>query len=562
MAEVRDREVKLALEKKNKVSSHIQSINQFVNIQDQLDNLSDLEVLSVSKNTDDTLKLVTKNAVDYTFTLSVLPEMKKDIEITNFGKQLKNALRDQESTNQSKSAKLKNKQGKKTGKPNISKPLKQKSDPKDSTENDTIEIPAKNSSINLNESNITEISTPVCISAKTHFFNPPQSKPLPEANPKPSAEVRPVFEVKSNPVFEFKPAEEVKPKPTSRQNTDLPPQPKTITTQVLNRNPKTQSKPASSSDKPSSSFSYQPSKGMDKINLQGSQENMFNQLLESTQLRQRDRIKRKKNMLTKVPGTDSSKDLTVTEEDKEEDKEAKPEVTSTYVNSAAGDSESGPVRDNDRSHRSYLRHTKTSRMKSVNRRDDNIKERIKNETMTKFENHNFKRSKEGLPPTSAQNGATTPSSILMNHFKKLSPRMKGLDEPIKGTHNHSTDAFRLEGKAREFDNRKGSRTNREGSETFEGRFNFSKLDERRAAHKNLKAPQSISNIPTAKNFDKKNQDREQRFNTWERKFNNDLPTKNQNIHKEIEDDDLLSNICEDVENKGFQKIKDSKMQKI
>jgi hypothetical protein len=202
MTEVRDREVKLALDKKIKVSSHIQSINQFVNIQDQIDNLSDLEVLSVSKHTDDMLKLVTKNAVDYTFTLSVLPEMKKDIEINNFGKQLKNALRDHESNNQSKSAKLKNKQGKKTGKPNISKPSKQNSDPKNSIENDTIEIPAKNSSINLNESNITEISTPVCISAKTHFFNQPQSKSIPEVKPKSSVEVKPTFEIKTKPLPE------------------------------------------------------------------------------------------------------------------------------------------------------------------------------------------------------------------------------------------------------------------------------------------------------------------------------------------------------------------------
>lgn len=362
---------------------------------------------------------------------------------------------------------------------------------------------------------------------------------------------------------------EVKPKPTSRQNTDLPPQPKTITTQVLNRNPKALSKPVPASEKPSSSFSYQPSKGMDKLNLQGSHENVFNQLLESTQLRQRDRIKRKKNLLTKLPGTDSSKDLTITEEEKEQDKEeekdSKTGVTSTYVNSTPGDSESGPVRDNDRSHRSYLRHTKTSRMKSVNRRDENIKERIKNETMTKFETHNFKRSKEGLPPTSVQNTATTPSSILMNHFKKLSPRIKGLDEPMRGAHNHSTDGFRLEGKAREFDNRKGSRTNREGSETFEGRFNFSKLEERRAAHKTLKAPQIISNIPTAKHFDKRNQDREQRYNTWERKFNDDVPTKNQDIHKEIDGDDLLLNICNNLDTKDSlvqKKLNDSPQPKL
>jgi hypothetical protein len=269
---------------------------------------------------------------------------------------------------------------------------------------------------------------------------------------------------------------------------------------------------------------------------------MFNQLLESTQLRQRDRINRKKIIPTKVSDTDSSKDIPVTEDTKiEEDKENKPLLKLTSTNSTAGDSagDPGSVKGSERSHRSYLRHTKTSRMKSVNRRDENIKERIKNETMTKtmtkFDNNVVKRSREGLPPTNINNGATTPSSMLMHHFKqKLSPRIKGLDEPIRGPHNHSTDGFRLEGKARAFTNRRGSRTNREGSEIVENRFNFTKLEDRRAEHKTQKTTQSISNIPPIKKFERKNQDREQRFNTWERKFENDIPTDNQDIQKEVD----------------------------
>lgn len=64
MNDVKEREEKLALEKKEKIQSHIQSIDQFLNIQDQIDDLSDLEILSVAKQRDDTLKLATKNAVD------------------------------------------------------------------------------------------------------------------------------------------------------------------------------------------------------------------------------------------------------------------------------------------------------------------------------------------------------------------------------------------------------------------------------------------------------------------------------------------------------------------
>jgi hypothetical protein len=178
--------------------------------------------------------------------------MKKDIEITNFGKQLKNALRDHEASSQSKSAKLK-KQVKKTGKQNVSKQTKFKDQLRTFSEKEIIEFPLETSIANLNESNITELSTPVCISVKTHFFNQPYAKPQ--------------LEVKSKPILE------VKSKPTQKQSNDLPPQPKTITTQVLNRNPGLKNKHIVNSEKPASSFNYQPAKTTDKFIPQGSNEN-------------------------------------------------------------------------------------------------------------------------------------------------------------------------------------------------------------------------------------------------------------------------------------------------
>ena len=89
MNEIRDRELKNATERKQKIESHVQSIDEFITMKDNIDNLSDLELLKIAKESEDSIKLATKNIVNNTFSLSILPELKKDIEISNFGKQLK-----------------------------------------------------------------------------------------------------------------------------------------------------------------------------------------------------------------------------------------------------------------------------------------------------------------------------------------------------------------------------------------------------------------------------------------------------------------------------------------
>ena len=163
MNDVREKENKISNEKKNKVSSHIQSIDQFLTLQEGIEQLSDLEILHASKKRDETLKQATKNAVDCSFTLSVLPELKKDVEINNFGKQLKNALRDYETANTVKSVKTK-----KSKKITRSNTAKQKESSNKNIEKDEInaEIPTNDV---MNTSHDTELSTPVCISAKTMF---------------------------------------------------------------------------------------------------------------------------------------------------------------------------------------------------------------------------------------------------------------------------------------------------------------------------------------------------------------------------------------------------------
>lgn len=183
-------------------------------------------------------------------------------------------------------------------------------------------------------------------------------------------------------------------------------------------------------------------------------------------------------------------------------------------------------------------------MKSVNRRDQALKDNIRSETLTKFDNPLMKKtSRELLPPTvPVQNGSTTPSSSMSNNFKRISPRVRGLDEPHTGKLPNSslanTDLFKLENKVREFGKRKGSRTNRENSETFEGRFNFTRLDERRAEHKNQKTTQSIPNLPNAKNIERKAQEKEQRVNQWEERTR--YSSKNE-IKKEIDREKFMSN---------------------
>ena len=92
-----------------------------------------------------------------------MPELKKDVEINNFGKQLKNALRDYETANTVKSVKTK-----KSKKITRSNTAKQKESSNKNIEKDGInaEIPTNDV---MNTSHDTELSTPVCISAKTMF---------------------------------------------------------------------------------------------------------------------------------------------------------------------------------------------------------------------------------------------------------------------------------------------------------------------------------------------------------------------------------------------------------
>ena len=60
MNDVREKENKISNEKKNKVSSHIQSIDQSLTLQEGIEQLSDLEILHASKKRDETLKQATK----------------------------------------------------------------------------------------------------------------------------------------------------------------------------------------------------------------------------------------------------------------------------------------------------------------------------------------------------------------------------------------------------------------------------------------------------------------------------------------------------------------------
>lgn len=218
MNEIREKELKNASERKQKIEIHVQSIDDFMTKKDKIDNLSDLELLRIAKESEETIKLATKNIVNSTFSLSMLPELKKDVEISNFGKQLKNALRDQEVPKTQKSKKP----SKKPTKSNIPKSIKAQKD-------------SQNPPSPLNESTFTELTTPVLISAKSNFFEK-DKKPTtaPEAPQK---------------------------KGLVKKEMELPPPPKTITNQVLSsRNQKI------NEIKPNAcSFSYQPSKIAEKL---------------------------------------------------------------------------------------------------------------------------------------------------------------------------------------------------------------------------------------------------------------------------------------------------------
>ena len=140
-------------------------------------------------------------------------------------------------------------------------------------------------------------------------------------------------------------------------------------------------------------------------------------------------------------------------------------------------------------------------MKSVNRKDNEIKEKIRNDTKMKFQTQILKKNnREGLPPTASQvHGGTVPMN--MQQINKLSPRRGALDDKLRGSTNYSTDMFKLEGKARDFNSRRGSRTNREKSEDNNSKFNFTRLQERRIEHKNQKNIQSTTSININKNYE-------------------------------------------------------------
>lgn len=83
--------------------------------------------------------------------------------------------------------------------------------------------------------------------------------------------------------------------------------------------------------------------------------------------------------------------------------------------------------------------------------------------------------------------------------------------------------FRLEGKARAMNARRGSKTNRDNSETIESKFNFTRLQDKRAERKNQKSSQNITNVLSTKNSDflKK----EPQFKKWEKLIKRDSNPK-------------------------------------
>jgi len=147
MGDVARKEEKSANDKKEKVVTHIQAIQKLEEIQGDISDFTDLEILSHAKEREEVVKLAMKNAVDCTFSMSILPELKKIVEINNFGKQLKNALRDQEVNSAPKHPKSR----KQTKRPNkLNKP---KNEPKTTVNKDIKEINEEISHV-LNESNI------------------------------------------------------------------------------------------------------------------------------------------------------------------------------------------------------------------------------------------------------------------------------------------------------------------------------------------------------------------------------------------------------------------------
>ena len=541
MKDAKDKEEKLIKEKHSKIVSHVESINKYLNMKNNLETMNDMDILEgiifcdlfcwiflfensnfiqsdliysnysstiASKISEETLKLASKQAIDCTFSLSIIPEFKKDIEINNFGKLLKNALRDQESNNSKNS--LKQRKNLKQPKFNSSKLQNEKEQKTNS--NEEVEIHP-----DLNTSHDTELSTPVLISAKTNLLN----KHFKQKEPDLSTTIKNKSIKKEIEILSQSKQSNI---PWSTPN-QVP----------SSRNPIPSIKTWESSKQSVTSFTYQPSKVAEKIVQQinkpiveiskivdqnsiisqsktNEKLSNFKELLESTQQMQRDRIKRKNVMTGKISGVSSFKDFSTlsnikTEEDSVDEKNALIQSTDKWITEETNE-ENDLKEEGERGWRNYLKHTKTSRMKSVNRRDQHIKDNIKSEAQMKFEYPAFKKTtKEGLPPGLPQGNSTVTSSSLTNWFKRQSPTIRA-NEEMRGTpHNSSIanpDMFKLEGKLKALGTRKGSRTNRENAESFDSRFNFRAFDERRAEHKsNQKIAQNSSGIPNIKNYERK-----------------------------------------------------------
>jgi hypothetical protein len=252
-------------------------------------------------------------------------------------------------------------------------------------------------------------------------------------------------------------------------------------------------------------------------------------------------------MISKVPGNESSKDLIHNEVDKidEEKEEETPKIPLTSNNSTSEDYPNDSVnpKPGDRSHRSYLRHTKTSRMKSVNRRDQPIKESIKTEVQSKFENPLSRiKLKDSLPPSGFNQNATINPTNYSSQNRLRSPKSRQNDDSKPLTH-HSSDIFKLENKINNFAVRRGSKTKRDASEPF-----ISSLEDRRAERKTQKTAQSISTIPTIRNFERRD-----RGKKWEDKF---IKDSKEDVKKEVEKEAIFRNFRRNyIDNDDSPKIR-------
>ena len=178
----------------------------------------------------------------------------------------------------------------------------------------------------------------------------------------------------------------------------------------------------------------------------------------------------------------------------------------------------------DRSCRSYLRHTKTSRMKSVNRRDQKLKESIKNETSSKFDQLLLKNvNKESMPPKPVYHNTSVSNTFERGSFMQHD-LVKNKDEGLRCETSTKASMFKLESKTGMFDKRKGSRTNRNDSEPTENRFGFNVFENRRAEHKISRqkhinsSSNSNSNIPNIKSIERNVKERQTRMQKWENKL--------------------------------------------